>query len=298
MSNARQRYYAIMGLVLTSLFWSGNIYVSKILLHEVSPMTLNLIRWSLSIVVLTPFVLKPTIDSLPVIKRSIIPLAIFGFLGVTVYNTLLYSAAYTTDGINIALISTLTPLLTFVIAWMFFGQAPSSMQSIGFVLGLVGVLLLLGQGRMDVLFSLHFKFGDVLMLIAVLLWATYTVYVVKKPKGIPPLVFLYVTTILGVLMAVPAVIWEWQAGNLLLVMNTTNSLALIYVGIFPSVLSYLLFNHGVEVLGPQSASLCSYLLPIFTALIAIVWLGEVLTWYHVVSQLLVFTGLFLSLKRE
>lgn len=293
----KSRYTAIIGLVLTSIFWSGNIYVSKILLHEVSPMTLNLVRWALSVVVLTPFALKLTINSLPAIRQSIIPLTILGFLSVTVFSALLYSAAYTTEGINMALISTLTPLLTFVIVWIFLGQAPNLMQSTGFLFGFVGVLLLLGQGSTNVFFAMQFRFGDILMLLAVFSWSVYTVYVGKKPKGLSPLVFLYITTVLGVVMAVPAVIWEWQVGDLMFVMNATNSVALIYVGIFPSILSHLFFNYGVEVLGAQSASLCSYLLPIFTALIAILFLGESIQLYHVISQALVFVGLFLALSR-
>jgi len=298
MNDARQRYYAITGLVLTSLFWAGNIYISKVLIGEVSPLTLNFLRWLIVVLLLTPFTLKPAIAHAAEIKQFILPLSIFGLLGVTVYNTLLYSAAYTTDSINIALISTLTPLLTFVFAWFFSAQVPNINQSVAFILGFVGVLILLGQGKFEVLLDLQFKQGDLLMLVAVLSWAIYTAYLVKKPKTIPPIIFLYVTTTIGVVLAVPSVIWEVYQGDFVFRPSSTNLLAVLYAGVFPSLLSYFFFNYGAEVLGVQSASLCSYLLPIFTALIAILWLNEILTWYHIVSQLLVFFGLFLSLKRE
>jgi len=290
------RYAAILGLVFTSIFWSGNIYVSKILLGEVSPVALNLIRWTLAFVVLTPFAIKQTLACWSEIKRSIIQLSIFGFLGVTAYNSLLYSAAYTTGGINIALISTLTPLATFIVAWIYLGQAPTAKQNSGFILGIIGVLFLLGQGSIDVLMAMRFKAGDQLMLIAVALWAIYTVYSTKKPKGLSALTFLYVTTLLGALMTIPAAMWEWHAGQFMFVVNSTSYKAIIYVGIFPSVVSYLLFNYGVAVLGAKSASLCSYLLPVFTAIIAILFLGESIRYYHVVSQVFVFTGLFVALS--
>ena len=255
------RSYAIVGLVLTSIFWAGNIYVSKVLVGEISPIALNFSRWLIAVLLLTPFAYRQTVNCWDKIKPAFIPLCIYGFLGVTVYNSLLYTSAYTTPGINIALISTLTPLLTFIATWLFFGIAPTKWQNIGFLLGISGVLLLLSRGELSQLLALNFKLGDLWMLLACAAWAIYTAYLVKKPQGIPALVFLYITTLIGVILALPTLIWEMQqSSNWAYHLNWHNVVALIYIGIFPSVLSYLFFNHGVQQLGPQVASLCLYLL--------------------------------------
>lgn len=293
------RPIAVLGLVLTSLFWAGNIFISKILIGIVPPFTLNFIRWLLALVVLAPFALPVIRQALPTIKQSWLKLSAYGFLSVTVYNSFLYSAAYTTEGINIAVISTITPLLTFIVAWCFFGDKPRGRQMVGFLFGICGVLLLISKGSITALQQLAFSNGDIWMLSACFAWAIYTASLVKKPQGIPPIVFLFVTIIFGIIIALPPVAWEMYQGKINIPFNKTVFLSLIYVGIFPSVGSYLFFNHGVSVLGSQTASLCAYLIPVFTAVIGILFLKETIHWFHIVSQLLVFIGFYLALmKRE
>lgn len=297
-SISSSRSVAIIGLVLTSLFWSGNIFISKILIDIVPPFTLNMIRWLIAILVLSPFALPSLVRLWPIIKRSWLQLSVYGFLGVTVYNAFLYNAAYTTDGLNIAVISTVTPLFTFIFAWMFFGDKPSVHQMVGFVFGICGVLLLISQGSLSVFQQLAFNNGDIWMLSASLAWAVYTAYLVKKPQGLPSIVFMFATTVLGILMALPSVVWEFSQGHIIAQFNQTVILSLVYIGIFPSVCSYLFFNHGVSVLGSQTASLCAYLIPVFTAIIGILFLQESIHWYHVVSQILVFVGFYLALMKS
>lgn len=292
------RPLAILGLILTSLFWAGNIFVSKILIGVVPPFTLNLFRWLLALLILAPFALTSMRQAWPTIKQSWFKLSVYGFLGVTIYNAFLYNAAYTTDGINIAVISTITPLLTFILAWCFFGDQPSRQQMIGFVFGISGVLLLITKGSLTTLQQLAFSHGDIWMLAASFSWAIYTAYLVKKPQGIPAIVFMFITTLLGILIALPAVAWELSQGDVNIQFNQTVVLSLIYVGIFPSICSYLFFNHGVSVLGSQTASLCAYLIPVFTAVIGIVFLKETIQWFHIVSQLLVFIGFYLALMKR
>ena len=166
---------------------------------------------------------------------------------------------------------------------------------VGFVFGICGVLLLISQGSLSVFQQLAFNNGDIWMLSASLAWAVYTAYLVKKPQGLPSIVFMFATTVLGILMALPSVVWEFSQGHIIAQFNQTVILSLVYIGIFPSVCSYLFFNHGVSVLGSQTASLCAYLIPVFTAIIGILFLQESIHWYHVVSQILVFVGFYLSL---
>ncbi len=292
------RPLAIIGLVLTSLFWAGNIFVSKILVGVIPPFTLNLFRWLIALAVLVPFAVPVLRQALPVIKQSWFKLSIYAFLSVTVYNAFLYNAAYTTDGINIAVINTVIPLLTFIMAWVFFGDSPSRRQMIGFVFGISGVLLLISKGNMSVLQQLAFSDGDIWMLSASFSWAAYTAYLVRKPQGIPPIVFLFVTIILGIFFALPFAAWEAYQGEGDMDFTRTVIFSLTYVGIFPSVCSYLFFNHGVSVLGSQTASLCAYLIPVFTAIIGILFLKEEIHWFHIASQLLVFIGFYLALMKR
>ena len=292
------RNLAVIGLILTSLFWAGNIFVSKILVGVVPPFTLNVLRWLIAVLILTPFALKSFSGAWPIIKTSWLKLSVYGFLGVTIYNSFLYNAAYTTESINIAVISTITPLLTFIFVWLLFGNKPSVSQMVGFAFGILGVLLLLSKGSFLTLAQLNFKNGDLWMLTACVCWAIYTAYLIRKPNGLSPVVFMYVTTIIGLIIALPAAGWELQQSNASFELNKKIVLSLLYVGLFPSVLSYLFFNYGVAVLGSQTATLGAYLIPVFTGVIGVIFLNESIHWFHIVSQILVFIGFYLGLLRR
>ena len=281
---------AIIGLVLTSLFWSGNIFVSKFLIGVVPPSLLNLIRWGLAILVLLPFVYPQLRGSFYLVKDSWQSLSFFGFLGVTSYNALLYTAAYTTSGLNIAVISTVTPILTVVLAWRFLGEKPGYIELFGFLFGLLGVLILLSKGSLQNLLHLVFSYGDFWMLIACVFWALYTVFLKKMPPKLNPLLFMFFSTAFGFLLAVPFVVWELINTEVQIHINLEVSLALLYVGVFPSIFGYLFFNFGVRVLGSQMASLNSYLIPVFAAIIGILFLNEKVEIFHFVSQVAVFFG--------
>ena len=286
---------AILGLALTSLFWSGNIFVSKLLIGLVPPYLLNLLRWGIAILVLLPFVYPQLRGSLSLVKESWRSLSFFGFLGVTIYNAFLYTAAYTTSGLNIAVISTVTPILTVVLAWRFLGEKPGYLESFGFIFGFFGVLMLLSKGSLQNLLNLVFSYGDFWMLTACFFWALYTVFLKKIPPKLNPLLFMFFATVFGFILATPFTVWEQFNTEVQLQITVEVSLALLYVGIFPSIFSYLLFNYGVRILGSQTASLNAYLIPIFTAIIGILFLNEKIEVFHFISQLMVFIGFCLVL---
>jgi len=291
---------AIIGLLVTNVFWAGNIYVSRIVVESVPPFSLNLIRWVVACLILTPFLLRTSLNHWQTIRSNIVQLTVFGFLGITIYNAFLYTAAHTTSGINIAVISTLSPVTTFFFVWLFLHIKPNQNQLIGLVFGLLGVLILVARGDINRIFQLQFVVGDLWMLIAVVSWAIYTALVKNKPK-LPPLVFLYITVILGTFFAIPGAIIENAniTGGMMSWLSFDAKIfwVFVYVGIFPSILAYLMFNYGASVLGPNVAATFAYLLPVFTALISIFLLNEELRWFHFVGQLLVFIGFYFSFRR-
>ena len=130
--------FAYIGLVFTVLFWAGNIYVSKTFADQIPPFTLNYLRWMIMLCIMSPFVLKSVYQCRHIILRSWKLMALYGFLSVTIYNAFMYLAAHTIDGINIAVISSLIPLLTFITTWMLLGSKPNQRQLIGFILGIIG----------------------------------------------------------------------------------------------------------------------------------------------------------------
>lgn len=288
---------AIILLLLTHLFWAGNIFASKIASDHIPPFLLNCMRWFIAAAILTPFVIQSTLKEWPNIVKHFGSICLFGFLGITIYNATLYYAANTSLGINIAVISTLTPLCTFLFAWALYRQHPNTNQVIGFIIGITGVALLIFEANISNLLQLKFTSGDAYMLIAVIAWAIYTVIMPSKKPPIPPLVFLYSTIVVGLIIAVPTTLWEYNQGQRWEA-QPQDFWLLTYIGVFPSLLAYLFYNYGVSVIGPSKSVMFSYLLPVFTALISIIWLNEPLKNYHILGQLLVILGFYFSVLRR
>jgi len=288
---------AIILLGFAILFWAGNIYVSKVANSHIPPFLLNFLRWSGAGILLTPFALKHIIRDIAVIKSNWMALACFGVLSVSLYNSLLYLSAHTTSGINIAVISTLTPLITFIFAWLLYRINPTTNQIIGFVLGITGVLILIFQGSWNRFLELKFTLGDTWMLLAVIFWALYSVTLPKHKPKISGISLLYCTIILGLIIALPSVWLEYQHGQRWDIQPSDKWL-IGYVCLFPSLLSYLCYNYGLATLGAIKTAMFFYLLPVFTAIISISFLNETLSSYHVIGQILVFIGFYFAVLKS
>ena len=278
------------------LSWSGNIFVSKVTAQSIPPFLLNCLRWIGAGLILTPFAIKPIIKDWAVIQKNWLILSFFSFLAVSIFNALLYLSAHTTSAINIAVISTLTPLCTFIVAWLLYRNSPTKVQILGFGLGIIGVLILIFKGQVMRLLEFQFTIGDIWMFLAVVAWAFYAVTLpVKKPK-ISQVSFLYCTIVLGVIIALPAVWLEYQSGARWQ-LSPTDKWSLLYLSLIPSLLSYLFYNYGLSILGAIKTAMFSYLMPVFTAILSMIWLGETIASYHVIGQLLVMAGFYFSVVK-
>ncbi len=134
------------------------------------------------------------------------------------------------------------------------------------------------------------------MLVAVLDWAIYTVALAWRPAGVHPMLMLGATIVVGLLALAPACAWEMAQGRQIN-LNLASLGALAYVGIFPSFVGYIFYNKGVAEVGPNKASLFIHLMPVFGTLLSFLFLGEIPLWYHYLGIGLIFSGIWLTMKR-
>lgn len=287
---------AILGLAFTSLFWASNIIVSRHVVDLIPPVTLNFWRWVAAALFLAPWAIVGVWRHRQTLYSELLYLLIFALLGVAFYNAFLYTSAHTTGAMNIAIIGTITPLITFLFSWLLFRVGPKQSQLVGFTLGMAGVLLLISQGDWSQLVGLNFVAGDMWMVAAVLSWALYTVLLRYKPTKLPPMVFLQVLILLGLLITSPVLFWEYSTSGSFQLTPETVAI-IIYVGIFPSLLAYLFWNYGVSILGPNTAVVFMYLIPVFTAILSVLLTDETLRWFHIAGQGLVFAGFYFAVLR-
>lgn len=291
--SVRQR--AVFWLVLTALAWAGNALIARAAIGILPPIGLSFWRWSLALILLLPFTARGLWQHRRALLASWKQLAVLAALSISSYNTLLYQAAQSTSAINLTLVGTGLPVAAFFWSVLLLRHWPNRAAISGTLLGLAGLLLVLSAGQLGRLLQLEFNRGDLIMVVAVLSWGLYSVLLQRWPIQAPGLVLMAAMLLCGVPLLTPFFLWEQaRLGPMPLTWHTAGAVS--YTALFASLLAYVAWNHGVKVLGPSTASLFSYLVPVFTALLGVLLLQEQLRWFHLAGGALTFMGLLVATR--
>lgn len=290
------RGMAMAGLVLSVFFWAVNGVVARGVVDHIPPMALSFYRWFTALLILFPFAYKGLVREKKEIYRYRWRLFFIAIPSVAVYNSCLYLAALYTTAINISLLVAAMPAVTLGAAWLITGIRPKALQVAGITIAMSGVTAIVVKGDLSVLYRLNLNPGDLIMLVSTIAWAVYSIYYKKMALPISSLPFLFSTIVLGILVIFPFYLWElFCVGGVKITPQVL--LTFIFLGLCPSVLSYICWNRGVQVMGAPTAVLAVYLVPVFTSVIAWFWLGERLSSYHLAGGLMILVGLIFSSRQ-
>ena len=276
-------------LFLATLGWGSNTIASRLAVGEVSPMLLIFFRWGIVVVILLSLYWRQMIDEWPVIRPRFKWLLIMGGCGLSLFNAFFYIAAHSTTAVNLGIIQSTMPGMILLGSFMYFGDRINRLQFSGLLLTLLGVIVIVTQGSFEQLMQLTFNHGDLLMIFACSFYAMYTVGLKSRPK-ISGMVMLAYFSVAAFLITIPLMIFEsFIYGT---VMPGVKGFAIVfYIAIVPSFLSQIFFMRGVDLIGPGSAGLYANLVPIFSAIMAVLLLSEEFALFHLASMLLVFGGI-------
>jgi drug/metabolite transporter (DMT)-like permease len=294
------RSLALAGLLVAILCWAGNALLARAFMDDSPPLALAFWRWNLALLILLPVVAVPLWQHRYQVRAAGWRLLVVAALGITGYNSFLYTAAHTTEALNITLVNTCIPLMTVVAAGLILKEWPTRLAWLGMLIAVLGLLILISRGEMNRLLALRFAKGDLIMLIAVADWALYSVLLRRWSShlyAIPPLALLGVMILLGVVLLAPIYLYEYSQGARFVV-TPANLGAVAYAAVFASLVAYLCWNHGVKIIGAGKAALTSYLMPVFTAILAWLLLDEGLKSYHLMGGALIFSGLMLAARQK
>lgn len=276
-------------LFLATLGWGSNTIASRLAVGEISPMLLIFFRWGFVVVILLSLYWRQMIDEWPIIRPRLKWLLIMGGCGLSLFNAFFYIAAHSTTAVNLGIIQSTMPGMILLGSFMFFGDRINRLQFSGLLLTLLGVGVIVTQGSLEQLMQLTFNHGDLLMIFACSFYAMYTVGLKSRPK-ISGMVMLAYFSVAAFLMTIPLMIFEsFIYGT---VMPGVKGFAIVfYIAIIPSFLSQIFFMRGVDLIGPGSAGLYANLVPIFSAIMAVLLLSEEFALFHLAAMLLVFGGI-------
>ncbi|WP_139491533.1 DMT family transporter [Brevibacillus dissolubilis] len=283
------KYRIWLLLVVTNLFWAGNYVFGKYVIMEVSPLWITFSRWLLALFFLFPiayFVEKP--DWQKAVKSNWLALIGMAILGVAGYNLVLYSALEYTTATNAALVSALNPGVIVLFSVFLLKENISRIQVTGFIVSLIGALVILTQGNIGKLIQLEVNKGDLLMIAAVLMWTFYSI--IGKKLTMPPITATAVSSLFGTVILAPLAIAQ---GIEIEKVTMLGASGILYMAIFASVCSFVLWNVCVRAIGASQAGIFLNLIPFFTAIISGI-LGEKIMVAQVIGGVLVFFGVYLT----
>ena len=286
--NPKPTLPAFLMVAVAPMCWAGNIVLAKGVVSMIPPVALGFWRWAVAFLILLPLTWPLVRRDWQAAARGWKMMGLLSLLGITGFNTLLYIAMHTTTAINGALIQTTMPAMIIVICLLLYGERVSRLQVAGVILCVLGAAVVVLQGRWQALVYLNLVQGDLLMIVAVVLYAFYSALLPKRPN-IHPLSFMVVTFGVGAVGLLPLYLWEMAVvGPFALSPGVAASIG--YVAVFPSIVAYFCWNRGVAVIGANRTGLFITLIPVFAAILAIVLLGESLKAYHLAGMALIAAG--------
>nr|WP_290700303.1 DMT family transporter [Halomonas sp. UBA3074] len=273
----------------TVLIWSGNMTINQLSVGAIAPSSIAFLRWLLALAVMTPFVLPAVLRHRVEIRRQWPKLALLGLLGMGLWQGLAYVAAETTTATNMGILAAMVPLLTVLLSALILREPPTLGGVLGGVLAFVGVTVLLGRGNPLSLLQLQVALGDALMVVAATCYALYGVMLKRWSMNLPPWVMLYAQVCFAVLILLP----PYLMGPMTPI-DGQNIGLILYAGIPASVITTFLWMRAVRQIGANQSSIFINLMPLFSAVIAMIFLGERVAGFHFAGGLLILAGVIMA----
>lgn len=284
-------FFALLAVTI----WSGNFLIASGFVNDIPPVTLAALRWITATAAFLPFVLRDMRRDMRALLDHRWELLAAAITGITLFNTLVYVSARTTGTVNMALFASSTPVFVVILTRICLKKRITPLRWAGLAIALTGMLVVATRGSLDVLIHMAFHAGDVVMLLAGLLWAVYSILVKRKPATISRNAYLGATFFLGTLPLLPAALAEqyfaptWSFTPAVFVV-------ILYVGILASLAAFSLWDFAIMHIGPDNAALLQYFIPVFSGVGAWLLLGQPITMVHGVGFALIFSGVVMATR--
>jgi len=288
---------AYIMLILATLFWAGNFTIGKFAYTEnVPPYSLAFFRWILVWIILLPFTYKEISRIKTEVKNNLSLFVILGFTSVGIFSAFTYNALNYTQVINASLFNTAIPVSIILVCFLLKIEKTNIFQISGLIVSVLGILAIITRLDLNILLALNFNKGDIYMVIAIISWGIYSAFLKKKTFDISLLSLVHVVCTFGLIILLPAFLFELAQGKTTEV-NNNLIFILLYIAIFPSIGSYYCWAGAVSIIGANRAGIFLSLIPLFSTIFAMIFFNEKFLFFHFIGSVLIILGLFLSNKK-
>tara|TARA_B100000575_G_scaffold293392_1_gene304624 strand:+ start:467 stop:1291 length:825 start_codon:yes stop_codon:yes gene_type:complete len=265
-------------------------------LFEVPPLTLNFLRWVSVWLILIPFTYKEIFSNLNYIKKNWMVISFMGVITISTFNSVVYFALNYTQVINAVLVLAAIPAVTIIISSFMKVDKTNIFQLIGLLLSIIGISAIISNADLNKILSLSFNKGDMWMLVCVLSWSIYSTLLKKHSFKFSQFTLIQLMVTVGIIFLIPQFFYERSIG-LEVNFNKAFFVILFYVVIFPALAAYYCWQKGVEIVGPNRATMFVQLMPLLSAVLAIIIFREKLALYHFIGASFILSGIYLSNRK-
>lgn len=281
-------------MVLSTFFWAGAFIAGKLSVPFIPVFTLTFLRFFIATIILYFVVKFKDKSNYKLIKKDI-PIFLFtGIVGMFGYHVFFFTALKYT-AINSSLIEATNPIITTILCIIFLRDKITFKRAVGIILSFSGVFLTITNASLTTIYNLSFNKGDLLMLIAVFMWASYSVFSKKVMHRFSPLILTFYSFLFCTIFIIPFVIYE-RPWMFIKQVPYYSFLAVLYMSIFASVIGYLVQQISIKQIGPSKTSIFINLVPIFSIILSVTILKESISAVKIFTTLLIITGVYICQK--
>jgi len=292
-----QNLTAYLYLFLTVTFWAGNFIVGKLAsFYDVPPFSLNFYRWFFAWLILAPFTIPEIIKKKDYIFKNYKLFIILGVTSITIFNSIVYYSLNFTQVISGVLMISTIPVMIMLFSSILKIEKTNIFQIIGVIFSFAGVIMIVTKADIQILKNLDFNKGDITMVVAMFSWALYSTLLKRQKYEISQISLLQVVITFGLLFLIPIYFIEYQIGSRI-ILEKPFILILSYVVLFPGLASFLLWIKGISLIGANRSGVFLHLMPILSAIMAMIFFSEKFMFYHMLGACFIITGILLSNKK-
>jgi len=294
----KSNFLAYIFLLLTVTFWAGNFVVGKFAsFYNVPPFSLNFYRWLFAWLILMPFTISEIIKKKEYIISNYKIFFVLGITSITIFNSIVYYSLNFTQVISGVLMISTIPVMIMFFSSILKIEKTNLFQIIGVILSIVGVIIIITKANFEILKSLDFNKGDITMVLAMFSWALYSTLLKRQKYELSQISLLQVVISFGLIFLIPIYFIEYQIGFRINI-DTPFILILSYVVLFPGLASFILWIKGIALIGANRSGVFLHLMPIISALMAMIIFDEKFMIYHILGAFFIITGILLSNKKN
>ena len=293
----QSNFLAYIFLLLTVTFWAGNFIVGKFAsFYEVPPFSLNFYRWFFAWLILAPFTIPEILKKKKYIFENYKLFIILGVTSITIFNSIVYYSLNFTQVISGVLMISTIPVMIMFFSCILKIEKTNLFQIIGVIFSFLGVIIIITKANFQILKNLDFNKGDITMVVAMFSWALYSTLLKRQKYELSQISLLQVVMTFGLIFLIPIYFIEYQIG-FRINLDKPFILILSYVVLLPGLASFILWIKGISMIGANRSGVFLHLMPIFSAIMAMIFFNEKFMFYHILGACFIVTGILLSNRK-